>query len=145
MAYTIRKVDVWAGDTLNRPGTLARILEALTEADAQLEFLVARRVTEKTTRVFVAPLRGKKQKQAAGKVGFVPAPGMNALRIEGPDRKGLGAQIARAVATAGINIRGASAATPGRKFVIYLAFKTPAEATRAAIVLRKLLQGKRTR
>ena len=143
MAYTIKKVEVWVGDTLNRPGTLARILEALTEADAQLEFLVARHATEKTTRVFVAPLKGKKQKQAADEVGLMPAPGMNALRIEGPDHKGLGAEISRAVATAGINIRGVSAATLGRKSVIYLAFKRPDEATRAANALRKLLHGKR--
>ncbi|MCK4341695.1 MAG: ACT domain-containing protein [Phycisphaerae bacterium] len=145
MAYTVKKVEVWAGDTLNRPGRLARVLEALNEADAELEFLIARRVSEKTSRIFVAPLIGKKQKRAAVEVGLVSAVGMHALRIEGPDRKGLGAELARAIATADINIRGASAATMGRKTVFYLAFKTEDEAKSAAQVLRKLLRGKKKR
>ena len=139
MSYTIRKVEVWAGDIMNRPEMLARLLEGLAQAGAQLEFLVARRVTEKTTRVFVSPLKGKKQKQAAESVGLVPAAGMHSIRIEGPDRPGLGAEIARCVAAAGINIRGASAAAVGRKGTFYLAFKTLAEATAAAKAVRKRL------
>lgn len=145
MSYTIRKVEVWAGDILNRPGMLARVLEGLTQAGAQLEFLVARRVTEGTSRVFVAPLKGKKQRQIAGDVGLVPAVGMYSIRIDGPDRPGLGAEIARAVAAAGINIRGASAATIGRKSVFYLAFKTADEATAAAKAARTLLAGRKRR
>jgi len=143
MAYTIKKVEVWACDTLNKPGMLARVLEALTEAGAQLEFLIGRRITETTSRIYVAPLRTKKQKQAAADVGLVPAAGMNAVRLEGPDRRGLGAEIARAVAAAGINIRGISAAALARRAVFYLAFAEPAEAARAAAILRKLLRGKR--
>jgi len=146
MAYTVKKVEVWAGDVANRPGTLARVLEALAQAGAVLEFLVARRVTENTTRVFVAPLKGKKQKQMAGDVGLVPAPGMHTIRIEGPDRAGLGAQVARAVAADGINVRGASAAGLGRKSVFYLAFKTENDAKAAASAVRKALSSrKRTR
>ncbi len=81
--------------------------------------------------------------QAAADVGLVPADGMHSIRVDGPDRAGLGAQITRAVASAGINIRGASAATLGRKNVFYLAFKTNDEATAAAKVVRKLLAAKK--
>ncbi|MBN2447684.1 MAG: ACT domain-containing protein [Phycisphaerae bacterium] len=140
MAYTTKFVEVWAGDVLNRPGMLARILEALTEAGATLELLIGRRISERTSRVFVAPLKGKKQKAAAGEVGLVPAAGMHALRIEGPDRRGLGAELARAIASADINIRGVSAAVMGRKAVLYFAFKTEEEAKTAAAVARKLLR-----
>ena len=128
---------------MNRPGMLARVLEALTEAGAQLEFLIGRRVTERTSRIFVAPLKTKKQKDAAQAVGLVRASGMHALRVEGPDRRGLGAEMSRAIASAGINIRGVSAATVGRKSVFYLAFKTPGECGAAAAVLRRLLGGRR--
>lgn len=145
MAYTINKVEVWAVDTLNRPGSLARVLEALNEAGAQLEFLVGRRITERTSRIFVAPLKSKKQKAAAGEVGMVPAVGMNAIRIEGPDRKGLGAEMARAVSSAGINIRGVTAATIGRKTVFYMGFKTVAEASAATQIIRKALRPKTRR
>lgn len=141
MAYTVRKVEVWAGDFLNRPGVLARVLEALTAAGAELEFLVGRRVTERTSRVYVAPLRGRRQQQAARDVGLVPAPGLNAVRVEGPDRAGLGAELTRAIAAGEINIRGVSAASLGRKAVFYLGFKTAAEADGAVRAVRKMLRG----
>ncbi len=56
MPYTVKKVDIWAGDILNRPGMLARVLESLTQAGAQLDFMIARRVNEQTSRLFVAPV-----------------------------------------------------------------------------------------
>ncbi|MCG8403656.1 MAG: hypothetical protein MI923_00525 [Phycisphaerales bacterium] len=143
MAYTIKKVEVWAADIVNKPGMLARMLEGLTQAGAQLEFLIARRVTEHTSRVFIAPLKGKKQHQAAADVGLVPAAGMYAIRIDGPDRGGLGAEITRAVAAGGINIRGASSATLGRKNVFYLAFKTDEESKAATKVVKKALSRKK--
>lgn len=74
---------------------------------------------------------------------MVPAAGMYAVRIDGPDRGGLGAEISRAVAAAGINIRGASAATLGRKNVFYLAFKTDDEAKAAAKAVKKALSSKK--
>jgi hypothetical protein len=145
MPYTIKKVEVWAADVQNRPGTLARILEGLSQVGAQLEFLIARRVSENTSRVFIAPLKSKKQKQMAGDLGLVSAAGMHSFRIEGPDRAGLGAQISRCVAAEGINIRGASAAAIGRKSVFYLAFKTEDEATAAAKAVRKVLNAPKRR
>lgn len=143
MSYVLKKVDVWAGDFMNRPERLARILEALSAADAELQFLVARRVNENTSRVFLAPLDTKKQRQAATDVGLVPAIGMHAFRVEGNDRGGLGAEITRAVAAAGVNIRGASAATVGKKNVFYLAFKSEEELKSAMKAVKKQLGGKK--
>lgn len=138
MSMIVQEVNVWAGDLMNRPEKLARVLEALASAGAELEFLVARRVSETTSRVFVAPLRNERQQLAAMDVGLVPATGMHAIRIDSPDRQGLGAEITRAVAAAGINIRGATAATIGGRNVFWLAFRTADEmnAAQAAIQAR---------
>ncbi len=140
MSYKIDRVKVWAGDFMNRPERLARVLEALAQAKADLEFLVARRVNENTTRIFVAPIDGKKQELAARDVGLVPAAGMHSLRIIGSDKRGLGAKITRAVAAAGVNIRGASAASVGRKSAFYVAFKTADEAAIAMKIIKKALK-----
>ena len=140
MPYTINKVDVWAGDILNRSGMLARVIEALTNAGAQLEFMIARRVNDKTSRVFLAPIKGAKQHRAASEVGLVRASGMHSLRIEGSDRAGLGAAITRAVADNGINLRGASAAAIGKKAVFYLAMESEQSLREATRVVRKLLR-----
>ncbi len=143
MPYTISKVDVWAGDILNRPGTLARVLEGLTNAGAELEFMIARRVNAKTSRVFLAPIKGAKQKRAASDLGLVRATGLCSLRIEGPDRAGLGAEITRAVSDKGINLRGASAAAVGRKTVFYLALESEQARKDAIRTVRALLSSKR--
>lgn len=142
MGYDIERVTVWAGDFANRPEKLARVLEALAQADANLEFLVARRVNEHTTRVFVAPIEGKDCEQAARDIGLVPAQGMHSIRILGSDKRGLGARITRAVAAAGLNIRGASAASVGKKNAFYLAFKSADEAALAAKAIKKSLKKK---
>jgi len=122
MAYKISKIEVYAGDIMNRPGMLARVLEALSTAGADLEFVIARQVSENTSRVFVSPLSNAKIVRAAADVGLRRAIGMYALRIEGPDKPGLGARITRAIADAGVNIRGLSAASPGKSNVCYIGF-----------------------
>lgn len=140
MSFTVSKVEVWAGDIMNKPGMLARVLEALSNAGAQLEFVIARRATEHTSRVFVSPIKGAKQVQAAGDVGLVPARTMHAIRIDGPDRAGLGSQMTRAVADQGINLRGVSAAAIGRNSVTYLAFDTADDAAQATKVVKTELR-----
>lgn len=139
MAYKVSTVEVWAGDLLNRPGTLARALEALSVAGAQLEFIVARRVTANTSRVFVAPLRNTRQKKSAEAVELRKADGMHVVRIEGPDRAGLAARISRALADHDINIRGVSGATIGRKTVLYFALQTAETAKLAMKEIRRAL------
>ena len=139
MPYTLTKVEVWAADIRNRPGMLARVLEALTNAGAQFEFMIARRVNEKTSRVFLAPLKGRKQQRAAAEVDLVRAAGMRCLRIEGPDRVGLGARVTRALADQGINLRGASVAAIGRKAVFYLAVESEQDLKDTRRIVRRLL------
>lgn len=140
MGYTISRVEVWAGDIFNRPGMLARVLEALANAGAKLEFIVSRRLTRNTGRVYVAPLKGAKQKRAAADVGLVVAAGMHSIRIDGPDRVGLGAGIARCIASADINVRGVSAAMIGRRSVFYMAFGSKDDAATAVKVIGKHLR-----
>lgn len=139
MAYTINKVNVWAADIANRPGTLAAILDGLSSAGTQLEFMIARKVSNNTSRVFVAPIKGAKQHRAAASVGLARAAGMHSLRIEGPDRAGLGAKITNTVVENGINLRGASAAAIGKKAVFYLAVENEQDLKQTTRAVRKLL------
>lgn len=144
MPYKITKVDVWAGTIKDRPGGLAEKLETLAHAKASLEFVVARRAPDKPGKgvVFLAPLRGAAQIRAAKKAGLSKAASLCSLRIEGPDKPGFGARITRLLADAGINMRGLSAAALGRKCVVYFAFDSAANATKASRVLKRALAGK---
>jgi hypothetical protein len=141
MPYEISNVDVWVSEIENRPGGLARALGDLAAADVNLEFVVGRRLPEKPGfgLVFVAPIKGAAQIRAAKAAGFAKATSMHSVRLQGTDRPGLGARMSGEIAAAGINLRGVTAASIGRKCLVYFSFDTTDDARKAAQVLKKSL------
>ncbi|MDH3443594.1 MAG: amino acid-binding protein [Deltaproteobacteria bacterium] len=142
MPYAISKVDVWAGEIADRPGGLAATLETLNNAGANLAFLIARRAPDKpgTGVVFVTPIKGAKQAAAARSAGLQITDSLYSVRVEGPDRAGLGTRMTRSLADGGINLRGVSAAAIGRRAVTFCAFDTAGDAAAAIRILRKALK-----
>jgi len=140
MKLKVTRVDVWAAGIEDRPGGLAGKLAALAKVGANLEFVVARRAPDKpgTGVVFVAPVKGGRRILAAQEAGFSKAESLHSVRVEGPDKPGLGAKMTQALAEAGINLRGLSAAAIGKRFVAYLAMDTVEEAARAGQILKKM-------
>ncbi len=139
MAYAIDCVTVWAGAVEDRPGGVAGVLGILAQAGANLEFVIARRDQPGTGVVFVSPLEGVAQTKAARKAGLSKARSLHSLRVEGPDKPGLGVEMTRALASAGINMRGISAAALGRRIVVYLAFDSVGETNKAKRILERVL------
>jgi hypothetical protein len=144
MAYTIEKVDVWAGPIEDRPGGLARVLEGLGAAKVNLEFVIARRAPDKPGQavLFTSPIRGAAQSKAARAAGLSKAQSLHSVRLAGPDKQGLGVKITRALADAGVNLRGLSAAAVKGCCVVYFAFDSAADATKARQLLKKTLADK---
>ena len=140
MDFKVTKVDVWAGELEDRPGTLAQKLEALTNTGANLEFVIARRDQPGKSVVFLAPLKGAAQIRAAKQASLTKTTSLHSLRLEGPNQRGLGARITRALADAGINLRGLSAAALKRSHVTYFAFDQAEDARRAGSILKKALK-----
>ena len=142
MAYTIKKVDVWAGEIADRPGGLAATLVALSNAGVSLESVISRRAADKpgTGVVFLTPIKGAKQKSAAVTAGLKTSDTLQTVRVEGPDRAGLGTKMTKALADAGINLRGVSGAALGRRAVSYFAFDSAADADTAIRILKKALK-----
>jgi hypothetical protein len=147
MAVEIAKVDVYAGEIEDRPGGLAEKLQMLAEAGADLQFVVARRQHGEHEQggkglVFVAPLKGAKQTRAAQAAGLTKTDSLHSLRLMGTNKAGMGAKITQALAQAGINMRGLSAAAIGNKAVVYFAFDSDADTKQAMKVLKKEFGGK---
>ena len=142
MPYAIRKVDVWAGEIDDRPGGLAQKLDTLAKAGTSLEFLISRRSLENPGKgvVFLTPIRGAKQQRAAGEAGLGTTGTLHSVRVEGPDRPGLGNKMTRALADAGINLRGVSGAALGRRSVTYFGFDNAEDADNAIKLLKKALK-----
>lgn len=122
MDLLVEKEDVWAASVEDKPGALADKLSALSDAGADLSFIIVRRSPEKpgTGVAFVTPLRGDREVQAATAVGFAVTTSLHSVCVEGADQPGIAAKLSRAIADAGINMRGFSAAVLGTKFVAHV-------------------------
>jgi hypothetical protein len=140
MTLKIQRVDTWAASIQDKPGGLAAKLNALAGAGVNLEFVIARRAPDRPRAgvVFVTPIKGASGRRAAKQAGFKKTDKLHTLRIEGADRKGQGARIARALAEKGLNLRGLSAAAINKKFVAHIALDSSADATKAANALKGL-------
>ena len=140
MSYEISKVDIWVGEIPDRPRGFMRKLELLTQAGANLEFVIARPDKRGKAVVFLAPLQGAAQIQAAEEALLTKAARMHTLRISGPNQSGLGELITRSVADEGLNLRGLSAASIDGKSVTYLRFRNADDAERAKMALKRALR-----
>ena len=140
MKLKVSRAEVWAVTIDDRPGGLHEKLAPLSEAGANLQFVISRRTPEQPGKgvVFVTPIKGAKQTKAAEAAGFQKAAGLHSLRVEGTDKPGVGTVMTEALADAGLNVRGVSGAALGKQFVVYIALDTPDDATRAASILKKL-------
>ena len=140
MAMKVSRQTVWAATLKDNPGSLAGKLATLADAGADLDFVIARRTDQKKGKgvVFITPIKGAKQIAAAKKAGFRQTKRMHGLCVEGTDKPGIGAKLTAALAEAGLNLRGLSAASIGRRCVCNLAFDKAADATKAARVIRKI-------
>jgi hypothetical protein len=140
MAYTAERVDTWAATMKDQPGGLAAKLSVLVQGGVNLEFVISRRAPEKPGMgvVFVTPIAGAAQLAAAKKAGFKKATSLHTVRVEGPDRPGVGAKISLALGAAGINLRGFSAAALGKRFVCHIALDSSADVSKAKRIISKL-------
>jgi hypothetical protein len=135
----VEREDVWAASVDDRAGALAAMLSALSEAGADLDFVIVRRAPEKpgTGVVFVTPLRGDREVQAAAAVGFQVTSSLRSVRVEGPNEPGVAARLSKVIGDAGISMRGFSAAVLGTRFVAHIGVDS-AEDEEAVV---KLLSG----
>ena len=140
MALKATRNDVWTATIEDRAGGAAPVLEALAKAKINLQMVFARRLPEVPGKgmLIVSPIKGKKAEKAALAAGVAKTGAMHGVRLEGGDKPGLGAKIARALGDAGISFRGISAHAIGRKFVCNIALDSADDAIRAAKLLKKL-------
>jgi len=124
MALKVTKAEVWS---------------TMLAAGADLELVFARRTPEQPGSgiLFVSPVKGAKATRAAQEAGLAKTDTIHWVRIEGGDKPGLGAKIARALGNAAISFRGLSAIAMGAKFVTYIALDSADDAARAVAVLKK--------
>lgn len=136
MKVIAEQEEVWVASMDDKPGAMGNKLAALAEVGADLGFIIARRSPEKpgTGVLFVTPLLGDKEIEAATDEGFSVSSHLHSVRVEGRNEPGIAAVVARKLGEAGLNLRGFSGAVIGTQFVLHLGFDT-AESAQAAIAL----------
>jgi hypothetical protein len=139
MNLHVDRVDVWAASIKDEPGGLARVLTALSEVGADLEFIISRRAPEEPGGgvVFLAPLRGDEQVSAAAMLGFNVTTSLHSVRVEGDNEPGVAAKLAEELAATGINLRGLSAAVVGERFILYVGLDSAEDVAKAVNLLRQ--------
>src|SRR5260370_4045939 len=105
MAVTVKKAVVWRREVDNQPGMLANTLQALSEAGADLQVVMAYRYPggENKAAIELYPVSGKKSAAAAQTAGLAPS-SISTLPVEGDNRAGLGHAVAAAVGDAGVDM-----------------------------------------
>ena len=138
MSLVVEHAEVWVAGIEDRAGSLANKLQALADAGADLEFIISRRAPDKpgTGVVFVTPVRGDREVDAATEAGFSVSSSLHSLRVVGDNQPGIAAELTRRIGAAGINLRGVSGCVIGTQFVLYLALDTAGDARKAMRILQ---------
>ena len=144
MPVTVKNIALWRKEVENQVGALARTLEPVTKAGANLEILMGYRYPGEAAKAAIElyPVAGKKVAAAASAAGLA-ASAIPTLLVEGNDRPGLGLAIAQAMSTAGINMNFFVAQAMGRKFSAVLGFDSEADSKRAAPLIKKAVASKK--
>jgi len=139
MAITVKRVTLWRAEVDNQPGVLARTLEPLATAGADLRLVMGYRFPQAPERAAIElyPITGKRLTAAAQQAGLTEAKDIPCLLVEGDNRAGLGAAIGRGLADAGINVAFLMAQVLGRKFTAAIGFDDESAATNGARIIKQ--------
>jgi hypothetical protein len=135
MAISVKKIPLWRREVPNRLGLLAQTLEPLSRSGANLQVIMGYHMGDQAI-IEVFPVTGKKGMAAAQQSGLAPS-GPPALLVQGDNRAGLGATLARAIADAGINIHFLVAQVLGNRYSAVIGFGSDDDATRAVSIIKK--------
>ncbi len=138
MAVSVKSITLWRAEVDNRPGTLAGALGPLAESGASLRVAMAYRFPGNESRgaIELYPVSGRRATAAARRAGLSES-GIPTLLVEGDDKPGIGAAIARSLSQAGINVAFFVAQVVGRRYAAVIGFDSQADAKKAAPLLRK--------
>ena len=144
MSVKIKPITLWRTEVENKLGILARTLEPLASARADLALVMGYRYTGASEKAAIElyPVRGKKTVAAAQGVGLA-ASATPTLMVTGDNKPGLGHVIAKAIGDAGVNVGFLVAQVVGRRYSAVIGFDSDADAKTAAALIKKATAAKK--
>lgn len=137
MSFKMQRIHVYHTEVDDKPGGIAAKLKKLAEAGAHLEYVYSQRSLNKPGMgdLYVAPLSGSSEVNAAKTAGLHEVPEPIVMRVEGDDAHGLSGHLTQAWEMAGINLHGLVMSVLNGRFVGYVTFDSVADGNRAATIL----------
>jgi hypothetical protein len=138
MPVTVKHITLWRAEVENKPGVLARTLEALAAAGADLHIVMGYRYPrgEDKAAIEVYPVTTKKSVAAAQAAGLGTS-SIPSLLVEGDNKPGLAHAVAKALGDAGINVGFLVAQVVGRRYSAVVGFENEVDANTAAALIKK--------
>ena len=142
MAVSVKRATLWKIETPNTPGSLAASLSPLAESNVNLDLVMGYSHPDKSAATIeVFPVEGSSPQRAARRAGFEKS-GFPCVAVAGPNRVGLGRQIAGALADGGININFFIAQVVGKNYVGMFSFEAESEADLAVKIISEAVKAK---
>lgn len=139
MPVTVKRIVLWRKEVDNQVGVLARTLEPLAKAGADLQVLMGYRYPGNEAKAVIElhPVVGKKLTAAAEQAGLA-ASTIPALLVEGDNKPSLAHRIAQSLAEAGVNLTFLVAHVVGKRYAATIGFETEVDAKKAAALIKRV-------
>src|SRR5437016_4657351 len=105
--FTIKKFPVWSVEIDDVVGSTTGLYKMLADAGADIEFSLCRPIGNKEEKaiLFLAPIQGKKQEDAARQAEVVLRPDVIVVQIQGPNRVAGNFRLTAALAHENLMVR----------------------------------------
>jgi hypothetical protein len=139
--FTIKKFSMWSVEVDDVAGATTGLFKILADAGADIDFSLSRPLGDKPGRaiLFLAPIKGKKQEEAARQAEFVERKDVVGVQVQGPSRVGGNFRLTAALAHENLSVRALVTTVDGSRFTTIFALRSDADADRAIKVLHTVL------
>ena|SRR5688572_14052629 len=139
--FSIKKFPIWSVEIDDVEGATTGLYKVLADAGADIEFSLCRPLDSKLGKavLFLAPIKGKKQEEAAHRADFVLRSDVVGVQVRGPSKVGGNFRLTAAIAHANLSARALVTTVDDDRFTTVFAFRSDKEADEAVKVLKKVL------
>src|SRR5438876_423097 len=104
--FTIKKFSIWSTEIDDIAGATTGLFKILADAGADIEFSLSRPLGDEPGRaiLFLAPIKGKKQEEAARQADFRLRPDVIGVQVQGPNRVGGNFRLTAAISHAYLSV-----------------------------------------
>ena len=133
MTLNIRKGYLWRKEIENKPGTFASALEPFANAGQNLQIVMGYAKTTEHTQgaIEIFPVTDEKGKECAKAGGLSEMHEAVCLIVEGEDKPGIAYEIAKSIASVGVNLHFAMCQSVDKRFQACFGFGSEADADKA--------------